>query len=162
MIKEIENESHIVVNSKDLLKIIKIIRLKIVKTCSQIMYKNIIAELEKTNNQKFLFLISKTPKILEQYWTEIYVDGEFKNKTFNKYLEECTVLYKDHAEFLNHMISLANLSENGLVYLSKHDAKTYNYLKNVATNYNHDDIKSVNNDIFDKLVKMTYKLCENI
>lgn len=162
MINEIETESHIVVNSKDLLKIIKILRFKIVKTCTQILYKNILLELEKKNNQKILFLIKKTPTILEQYWTEIYEDGAFKNKQFNKYLEDCSILYKNHAEFLNYMISLSNLSENGQVYLSKQDAKTYNYLKNVAANYNHSDIENVNDDIFDNIVKMIYKLCENI
>lgn len=162
MINEIETESHIIVNSKDLFKIIKILRLKIVKKCAQALYKNIISELEKTNNQKILFLIKKTPKIIEQYWTEIYENGVFKNKLFNSYLEECTTLYKENSQFFIHMISLAEISENGQVYLSKKDAQTYYTLKVLASTYNEDDVENVNKDIFDKLVKMIYKLCENV
>lgn len=162
MINEIETESHVIVNSKDLIKIIKILRLKIVKKCSQKLYKNIIFELEKSNNQKILFLIKKTPKIIEQYWTEIYAEGVFKNKLFNSYLEECSTVYKENSEFFIHMLSLAEIAENGQVYLSKQDAQTYYTLKVLASTYNDDDVENVNKDIFDKIVKMIYKLCENV
>lgn len=156
MIHEIETESHVIVKSKDLLKITKILRLKTVKTCSQKLYKIVVEELEKTNNQKILFLIKKTPKILEQYWSEIYENGKFKNKIFDTYLQECSVLYKENCDFFKHMQGLAEMSESGDVYLSKQDALTYYNLKVLAAEYNHESIENVNNDIFDNIVKMIY------
>lgn len=162
MISEIEKESHIVVKSKDLLKIIKILRLKTVKTCSQTFYKHIIDELDKSNNKKILFFIKKTPKLLKQYWSEIYEDGKIKNKIFETYLQDSVLLYKNNYIFFNQMQSLAELSQNGDVYLSKQDALTYYNLKVLAAEYNHASVENVDDYLFDIIVKMIYKLHENI
>lgn len=162
MIEEIETTSHIIVNSKDLKKIIKILRLKTVKLCTQSLYKKIIDDLKTKNNKKFLFIIKKTPKVFEQHWAEIYVDGSFKNKLYNKMLEESSILITEHYDFLSKLESLADLSEDGKVYLNKHDASIYNDLKNMVSNYNHNDIESVNDLVFDNIVKMIYNRSKNI
>ena len=162
MIEEIKTETHIIVNSKDLLKIVKILRSKTAKLCTQKLYNTIIKDLEIKNNKKFLFIFKKTPKVLEQHWAEIFQDGKFKKEIYNKMFLESSTLFADHYDFLRLMQSLAELSEDGKVYLNKHDAAIYNDLKNTVSNYNHNDIENVNNIIFDNIVKMIYNTSKNI
>lgn len=157
MITEIETNSHIIVNSKDLLKIVKIVRHKVAKTCVQAFYKELVEILEKNNSEKILFLFSKTPKIFEQFWSEIFVNGELNSEYSNLLLTHSKV-FIDNYDLLQKLQSLAELSEDGKVYLSYNDAHDYNELKKMASSYNHDNVPNVNNPIFEEIVKIVYKL----
>lgn len=158
MIHEIEIESHIIVKSKDLYKIIKSVRLKTVKLCTQKFYKYLIDDLENKNNSKILFLFKRTPKLFEQYWSEIYKDNKFSDEKYLLNLKECATKYTENAELFKKLESLSELSETGEVILSKNDAYIYNQLKKHVCSYDHNHIKNVNDNIFNIIVKMIYNL----
>lgn len=157
MIQEIETKSHIIVNSKDLLKIVKIVRHKVAKTCAQNFYKELISVLEKKNAQKFLFLFTRTPKVFDQFWSEIYVN-EVLNETYKQILINNSSDFVDNFATLMKIQSLGELSEDGKVYLSLEEAHVYNEMKRIASTYDHSAIENVNNSIFDLIVNMIYKL----
>lgn len=157
MIDEIETKTHIIVNSKELLKITKIVRHKVAKMCVQSFYKELLSILEKKNSEKILFLFSKTPKIFEQFWSEIYVDGILQD-SYSNLLMKHTKPFIDNYDLLQKLQSLAELSEDGKVFLSFNDGHVYNNLKKYVSLYNHDEINNVNNQIFEEIVKLVYKL----